>query len=146
MICTLLDIILVITLIVIIISMIINDANIIDAIFVALSFMLDNRHHDGTVGGAWIIGYKLWCALIGRTLSSMGVLTIVPDYRNFPQGDIEDMISDITAAVKWVSNNALKHGGDPEKIVLAGQSAGLVVHDCEEYIHDDLEKKFHLLL
>ena len=75
-------------------------------------------------GGAWIIGYKLWCALIGRGLSSMGVLTIVPDYRNFPQGDVQDMVSDIVAAVRWTHENARQYGGNPEKMVLAGQSAG----------------------
>lgn len=54
----------------------------------------------------------------------MGVLTIVPDYRNFPQGDIQDMVADIVAAVSWTSKNARQYGGNPEKIVLAGQSAG----------------------
>lgn len=78
-----------------------------------------------TAGGAWIIGYKLWCALIGRGLSSLGVLTIVPDYRNFPQGDVEDMVTDVIAAVSWTSKNAHLYGGDPQKIILAGQSAGI---------------------
>ena len=55
----------------------------------------------------------------------MGVLTIVPDYRNFPQGDVQDMISDIVAAVSWTSKNARRYGGNPDKIVLAGQSAGI---------------------
>ena len=77
-----------------------------------------------TSGGAWIIGYKLWCALIGRKLSSMGILTIVPDYRNFPQGNVEDMVTDIVAAVAWTSKNARLYGGNPHKLVLAGQSAG----------------------
>jgi Carboxylesterase family len=54
----------------------------------------------------------------------MGILTIVPDYRNFPQGDVEDMVTDVIAAVSWTSKNAESYGGDPEKIVLAGQSAG----------------------
>lgn len=54
----------------------------------------------------------------------MGILTIVPDYRNFPQGDVEDMVTDVIAAVNWTSKNAEAYGGDPEKIVLAGQSAG----------------------
>lgn len=29
-------------------------------------------------GGAWIIGYKLWSCLVGRALSKLGILTIVP--------------------------------------------------------------------
>ena len=37
-------------------------------------------------GGAWIIGYKLWSALIARAISYLGIVVVVPDYRNFPQG------------------------------------------------------------
>ena len=81
-------------------------------------------------GGAWIIGYKLWGAFIGRGLSSMGILTIIPDYRNFPQGNVEDMMDDIAAAVHWTQNNAGRYGGDTEKIVLAGQSAGAHICMC----------------
>lgn len=36
-------------------------------------------------GGAWTIGYKLWSALVGRGMSALGYLVVVPDYRNFPQ-------------------------------------------------------------
>ena len=40
------------------------------------------------------------------------------------QGDIEDMVSDIIAAVRWTTENVERFNGDPDKIVLAGQSAG----------------------
>jgi len=79
-------------------------------------------------GGAWIIGYKLWSALVGRGLSQLGIICIVPDYRNFPQGNIEDMMTDIKRAIKWTVTNVETYGGDKEKIVLAGQSAG--AHIC----------------
>ena len=36
-------------------------------------------------GGAWIIGYKAWGALLGRRLSEQGVIVACLDYRNFPQ-------------------------------------------------------------
>lgn len=36
-------------------------------------------------GGAYIIGYKAWGALLARRLSRMGVLVVCLDYRNFPQ-------------------------------------------------------------
>ena len=35
--------------------------------------------------GAWVIGYKLWSALLARGLQSLGYVCICPDYRNFPQ-------------------------------------------------------------
>eukprot|EP00981_Chlorochromonas_danica_P012795 scaffold5412_cov171-Ochromonas_danica.AAC.2 len=79
-------------------------------------------------GGAWIIGYKLWSALVGRGLAAMGIMTVVPDYRNFPQGDIEDMMRDVRQAILWTADNISRFGGDPHKIILAGQSAG--AHIC----------------
>ena len=48
-----------------------------------------------------VIGNKLWSALIARSLASLGYLIIVPDYRNFPQGTIEDMCEDLISALKW---------------------------------------------
>lgn len=79
-------------------------------------------------GGAYIIGYKLWSALVARGLSRLGCLVIVPDYRNFPQADMEEMQEDIRAAVDWTVRNARLYGGNGDKIVLAGQSAG--AHIC----------------
>lgn len=89
-------------------------------------------------GGAWTIGYKLWSALVARGLAKLGILTIVPDYRNFPQGDVEDMMEDIRLAVEWTSINAHRFGGDASKIVLSGQSAGAHITLCllvSDYLH-----------
>ena len=36
-------------------------------------------------GGAWMIGYKAWGALMGKVMMEEGVLFVTPDYRNFPQ-------------------------------------------------------------
>jgi len=92
-------------------------------------------------GGAWIIGYKLWSALVARGLAHFGILVIVPDYRNFPQGNIEDMMEDIRQAVKWTACNAHRFGGDPNKIVLSGQSAGAHITLCL-LIHDYLRSEY----
>ncbi len=35
-------------------------------------------------GGAWIIGYKSWSALLGISLRRLGIVCVTPDYRNFP--------------------------------------------------------------
>lgn len=79
-------------------------------------------------GGAWIIGYKLWSALVARGLATLGMLVVVPDYRNFPQGDIGDMMDDIREATQWTYDHAHRFGGDRRRLVLAGQSAG--AHIC----------------
>jgi len=52
-------------------------------------------------GGAWTIGYKFWSALVARGFTALGYLVVVPDYRNFPQGDVKDMVQDVTAVLRW---------------------------------------------
>jgi len=75
-------------------------------------------------GGAWIIGYRMWGTLLGRALAPFGILVIVPDYRNFPAVNISQMVDDVDKSIDWVFNNVEEYGGDKEKIVLVGQSAG----------------------
>ena len=85
-------------------------------------------------GGAWLIGYKLWSALVGRGLSHSGVVVVCPDYRNAPQADIVAMMDDIAKCIQWTIKNIDKYGGDPNNIVLAGQSAG--AHICMSLLVD----------
>ncbi|KAL7528802.1 hypothetical protein ACHAXR_002644 [Thalassiosira sp. AJA248-18] len=75
-------------------------------------------------GGAWIIGYRMWGTLLGRALAPFGILVIVPDYRNFPRVNIEGMVQDVDLSIQWVFDHVEEYGGDKEKVVLAGQSAG----------------------
>jgi len=81
-------------------------------------------------GGAWIIGYKMWCTLLARTLVPFGILVVIPDYRNFPQTDIEGMIQDADEAIQFTLAQIAEYGGDPNKVVLAGQSAGAHIGAC----------------
>ncbi len=106
-----------------------------------------NKHRPVIVfvsGGAWIIGYKLWSALMARELSRAGYVVVVPDYRNFPQGDIRDMIADLRAALLWTTMNCALFGGDPEQIILAGQSAGAHISLCTlvELYEESLAQEF----
>jgi prenylcysteine alpha-carboxyl methylesterase len=75
-------------------------------------------------GGAWIIGYRAWGTLVGRFLQTLGIIMIAPDYRNYPQGTVTEMLEDVDAAMQWVFTNISVYGGDPNNIVLVGQSAG----------------------
>jgi hypothetical protein len=81
-------------------------------------------------GGVWIIGNKLWSALIARSIAAMGYLVVVPDYRNFPQGTIEDMCDDVTSALKWTTDHCKHYGGNKNHIIMAGQSAGAHIVLC----------------
>lgn len=81
-------------------------------------------------GGAWIIGYKAWGALLGRRLSERGIIVACIDYRNFPQGTISDMVEDASQGISFVCNNIASFGGDPNRIYLVGQSAGAHIAAC----------------
>ena len=50
-------------------------------------------------GGAWAMGCKLHYGLVGYNLEQYQVLTVVPNYRVFPYGDVEDMMQDLHAVV-----------------------------------------------
>jgi len=75
-------------------------------------------------GGAWIIGYKAWGAFMGMLLCNLGIIFVSPDYRNFPQARISNMVEDVSRAVEWVFKNIDKYGGDINNIYLCSQSAG----------------------
>ena len=81
-------------------------------------------------GGAWIIGYKMWGALLARVLVPMGILVIIPDYRNFPQADVGGMVEDVDEAIQWTLSNCRTYGGDPKRVVVIGQSAGAHLGSC----------------
>ena len=75
-------------------------------------------------GGAWMIGYKAWGALFGKVLAQCGVLVVAPDYRNFPQGCVSDMISDVDTAVQWTLTHIESYGGDSKDVYLCGHGSG----------------------
>lgn len=81
-------------------------------------------------GGAWIIGYKMWGTLLARALVPLGLMVVIPDYRNYPQVNIGDMIRDVDYAIQWVLDNIWEFGGDPSRVVLVGQSAGAHLGSC----------------
>ena len=46
-------------------------------------------------------------------------------------------LADIDAAINWVFNNIAGFGGDPDRIVIFGQSAGAIAADAYAYSHQD---------
>lgn len=75
-------------------------------------------------GGSWDSGRRGDYAWAGRALAAQGFLTIVPDYRLYPQVRFPDFLDDCAMAVRWTADNAAGLGGDPRRIVLIGHSAG----------------------
>lgn len=75
-------------------------------------------------GGAWMIGYKAWGAILGRRLSQRGVLVACLDYRNFPQGRVPEMVEDVSTGIGWVLSQIHLYGGDRHQVYVVGQSCG----------------------
>jgi acetyl esterase/lipase len=75
-------------------------------------------------GGSWNSGEKEGYAFAGRALAAQGFLVAIPDYRLVPEVRFPSFVEDGAAAVRWVRANAGRFGGDPNRIVLAGHSAG----------------------
>lgn len=75
-------------------------------------------------GGGWDSGRRQDYAWVGRALAAQGFLTVVTDYRLVPGNLYPDFLEDCAAAVRWTRDNAARLGGDPERIVLMGHSAG----------------------
>mmetsp|Transcript_86394 Transcript_86394/g.222517 ORF Transcript_86394/g.222517 Transcript_86394/m.222517 type:complete len:280 (+) Transcript_86394:1-840(+) len=76
------------------------------------------------MGGAWVIGHRLWNAHLGMRLADTGCIVVAVDYRNFPQGQIPDMVEDLNAAMDWVFGNIGAWGGDHNHVGVVAQSAG----------------------
>jgi acetyl esterase/lipase len=75
-------------------------------------------------GGSWNSGSKSGYAFVARALAARGFVVAVPDYRLVPEVRFPGFLEDNAAAVRWVRANIARYGGDPDRIVLAGHSAG----------------------
>jgi acetyl esterase/lipase len=75
-------------------------------------------------GGGWKDGNKAEYRFVAAALASRGYLTVVPDYRLYPQVRFPTFLQDNAAAVAWTKANIARYGGDPHRMVLMGHSAG----------------------
>jgi acetyl esterase/lipase len=75
-------------------------------------------------GGGWTDGSKDNYRFVAAALAARGFLTVVPDYRLFPEVRFPAFLQDNAAAVAWTKANIARYGGDPHRIFLMGHSAG----------------------
>jgi len=93
-------------------------------------------------GGAWRTGNGSGeQAYNARKFVELGVMYVAPDYQlvNASNKSLYPMVEQVINAVVWTYQNAVKYGGDPDKIYLSGHSAGahlagvLVTTDWTKY-------------
>lgn len=75
-------------------------------------------------GGSWRNGERGQYRFVGQRLAQSGALAIVADYRTFPRAVFPGFVEDAAAAVAWARAHAAEHGGDPQRLYVAGHSAG----------------------
>lgn len=75
-------------------------------------------------GGSWRKGTRQGYRFVGQMLASRGYLVIIPDYRLYPEVTFPGFVDDAAAAIGWVHREIAARGGNPDKIVIAGHSAG----------------------
>ncbi|MCA1714719.1 MAG: alpha/beta hydrolase, partial [Gammaproteobacteria bacterium] len=73
---------------------------------------------------AWKRGNREQYRFIGHRLAEHGVLAIVADYRTYPRAGFPAFMDDAADAVAWARAHATEYGGDPQRLFVAGHSAG----------------------
>lgn len=75
-------------------------------------------------GGGWTDGDKDLYRFVGAALAEAGFVAVLPNYRLYPQSKFPAFVEDGALALRWVRENAARHGGDPGRLFVAGHSAG----------------------
>jgi acetyl esterase/lipase len=75
-------------------------------------------------GGGWMDGDKSLYRFVAAALAARGFLTVVPNYRLFPEVGFPIFLQDNAAAVAWTRSNIAWYGGDKRRLFLMGHSAG----------------------
>ncbi len=76
-------------------------------------------------GGGFVLGdldsHDAPCRLLAR---HAGALVLSVDYRLAPEAPFPAAVEDAAAALRWATAHAGELGGDPERVAIAGDSAG----------------------
>ena len=75
-------------------------------------------------GGTWVSGERAWYRFVGSALAARGVVTVIPDYRKYPQVTLNGFMQDAASAVAWTHAHAAELGGAPDDVFVMGHSAG----------------------
>ena len=75
-------------------------------------------------GGFWCLRTSKEFGFVARGPVSRGVATVVTNYDLCPRVTIDEIVRQTRAAVAWAHKNAANFGGDPDRIHVAGHSAG----------------------
>lgn len=75
-------------------------------------------------GGRWETGAKEDYRFVADAFTRQGFIVVIPDYRKYPDVRFPAFVEDAAKAVAWTSANIQNYGGNPNRVYLAGHSAG----------------------
>jgi acetyl esterase/lipase len=75
-------------------------------------------------GGGWQTGDKTDVLAKPDWFASRGFIFVAANYRLLPDVDMETLTRDVAKAAGWVHKNIRQFGGNPNRILIGGHSAG----------------------
>ena len=75
-------------------------------------------------GGSWDSGEKADYKFAAEAFASNGFIAVIPDYRVYPEVLFPGFMADPAKAARWVKDHIQQFGGDPDRVFIAGHSAG----------------------
>ena len=75
-------------------------------------------------GGYWRALDKRDQSFVAPPFVEAGAMVVLPNHSLCPAVSLEALVLQLVAAIAWVHRHAADHGGDPNRMVVAGHSAG----------------------
>jgi acetyl esterase/lipase len=75
-------------------------------------------------GGGWQTGDKSSVQLKPRAFMDKGFVFVSTNYRLLPHVAMEDIVRDVARSIRWVHDHIAENGGDPNRLLVMGHSAG----------------------
>ncbi len=75
-------------------------------------------------GGSWNTGERADYQFVAAALAGRGVMTLVADYRLYPEVRYPDFLADSAQALAYGLDQVVRLGGDPKRVFVMGHSAG----------------------
>lgn len=75
-------------------------------------------------GGGWQQGDKADVQAKPKFFTDRGCVFVSTNYRLLPDVEMDVIVRDVAKAAGWVHRHIAAHGGDPERILVMGHSAG----------------------
>ncbi len=75
-------------------------------------------------GGGWQAGDKSEVQVKPQAFMDHGFVFVSTSYRLLPSVDMGTIVRDVAKSLGWVHSHIREHGGDPDRILVMGHSAG----------------------